>query len=151
MDDEGTSKGSIELTGVVWTVADLAAEAGVTYWYKVEVVYPDGKSEVWDRAVSASLLVPARLALRLTGPHPIRLARGSEIAYDVPMPGADVSMALYDISGRRVATLAEGHVGPGSHVATLAGPGLERLGSGAYFLRMEAGSFRETKRVVVLR
>jgi len=30
MDDKGTSGGSAELTGVVWTVADLAAAADVT-------------------------------------------------------------------------------------------------------------------------
>jgi hypothetical protein len=64
-----------------------------------------------------------------------------------------VSLDVFDVSGRRVRTLIGGTVPPGCHQVTWD----ERTESGAsvttgvYFLRMKAGDFVATRKVVILR
>ncbi len=129
---------------------DDSVEPGASYSYKVGLVHADGSSEVWERVLQAEAPSRAPFHLSVRGPQPVRLARSAEIAFSVPAPGAAVSITLYDIAGRRVATLAAGRAGAGTHVLPLSGPEVERLGSGIYFLRMDAGAFHDTKRVVLL-
>ncbi len=125
----------------------------IEYWYRIEVTLPDGSVEAISQIVSATASgsYPARFALRIIGPAPIRVSRGIEIAFDVPRSGGDVSVELYNIGGRRVATLMSGSAGPGTHVRSLSASSLDRLASGIYFLKMDAGVFSETKRVVLVR
>jgi len=131
---------------------DSAVQPGIGYKYKIEVTYPDGSAEIWNRVLTASLLLPKVFALRMQGPHPIRLGDGAEFVYDIPLQsGAAVSIALYNIAGRRVATIADGYIGPGSHVGTLAGPDIQHAGPGVCFLRMQAGDFTATKKLVLVK
>jgi hypothetical protein len=131
---------------------DTTVEPGEEYSYKIEVVHPDGSTELWHEVATARAAspVPIRYALRLAGPHPIRLSRGAEVSIDVPAPGANVRVVLYDIAGREAARLADGYLGPGTHSRSIGLSRTRRLGSGVYFLRMEAGSFVTQRRVVLL-
>ena len=73
---------------------------------------------------------------------------------------ADVAIAgmryirfrLNDVTGRRVAVLAEGPVGVGEHSVRWAGTSAawKRVSPGIYFARIEAGRFEATTKVVVL-
>ncbi len=64
-----------------------------------------------------------------------------------------VSLSVYDVEGKRVATLVEGEFGPGSHTATWSGHSAEGtpLGSGIYFAEVRTGSTRSVQRVVLSR
>jgi hypothetical protein len=77
--------------------------------------------------------------------------REASLELDLPSAAA-VRVTLYDVSGRQVAALAEGELGPGRHRFELSGAG---LGSGMYFARaVVTGADRAralTARVVVLR
>ena len=89
--------------------------------------------------------VPTVFALAAPAPNPT--ASSATIAFDVP-EATDVSVAVYDLLGRRVAVLAEGAVAAGRHTARLAAG---TLAPGVYVVRMTAGSFAATQRVTVVR
>jgi hypothetical protein len=56
---------------------------------------------------------------------------------------------MYDVLGRRVATLASGRYEAGRHAVRVEARG---LASGVYFVRMEAsGGFRAQRRLTVVR
>jgi len=58
------------------------------------------------------------------------------------------NLSIYDILGRRVATLANEKLGPGTYTRQWNAQGLP---SGVYFYRLQAGRFLETKKLVLLR
>jgi hypothetical protein len=77
----------------------------------------------------------------------------TEIRWSLPEPGP-VTLAVYDVTGRRVATLAHGAKAAGSHTVTWDGRTDDGWGaaSGTYWLRLEApGRAPQVKRVVRLR
>ena len=59
-----------------------------------------------------------------------------------------INLMLYDISGREVLKLAEGQFSAGRHDLHL---DASELSSGTYFYSLEAGSFKEVKRMLLLK
>ena len=94
---------------------------------------------------------PVEFALRISGGNPLRDTRALGFSYDIPAPGADVSISVYDIAGRRVAMILDGHVQAGRHTGAYDGTDFVGLASGVYFLRLEASGVRLTERVVLLK
>jgi hypothetical protein len=84
------------------------------------------------------------------GPNPFRA--GTRVRFSLPQQDW-VRLSAYDVSGRCVATLAEGFRGAGEHSVPWTGRDSQGRGlaSGVYFLRLTAGSREETGRVVFLR
>jgi hypothetical protein len=92
-----------------------------------------------DRSLSAS---KARLML---GSNPARGMPG--FSFSLPQPG-EVSLKLYDLGGRLVATLAKGRYAAGSYSSFT--PHASSLAQGIYILRFAApGTFEERKLVIV--
>ncbi|HEX9952682.1 MAG TPA: T9SS type A sorting domain-containing protein, partial [Rubricoccaceae bacterium] len=88
---------------------------------------------------------PAEFALAAPAPNPT--AGAAVVSFDVPEASA-VSVAVYDLLGRRVAVLAEGEMAAGRHTSRLeAGT----LAPGVYVVRMQAGTFSAVRRVTVVR
>ena len=88
---------------------------------------------------------PKRVALRGAAPNPFRSS--TEIVYALPQR-TDVTLAVYDLMGRRVATLASGPRGTGVHRARL---GSTSLPSGAYVVRLQADGQQKTRRITVVK
>lgn len=66
----------------------------------------------------------------------------TRFAFTVSDPaGADVNMSVFDVAGRRMATVAQGHYGAGSYVVMWDGRALDgsRARSGMYFVRGRIG------------
>ena len=84
-------------------------------------------------------------------PNPIAHGEAS-IRYEV-RPGTPVDLAVYDLSGRRVSTIATNAIGSGSNVVSWTGldAANRRLAPGVYMLRLVAGDHVESKRVTVVR
>jgi hypothetical protein len=61
---------------------------------------------------------------------------------------SDVSLVVYDVLGRQVATLVNEVKAPGTYEVRFDGSGLT---SGAYFYRLTAGSFVETKKLILMK
>jgi hypothetical protein len=95
--------------------------------------------------------VPARFALRQNYPNPFNPI--TAISFEVPAGGASVRLAIYDVTGRLVRTLVKGRIDPGVHTVRWDGRN-ERgvtVATGVYFYRMQAGSFTQTRKMVLLR
>lgn len=69
------------------------------------------------------------------------------IGYSLAAP-RHVLLAVYDVLGRKVAVLVDGRVGAGRHEVSFDGT---RLSSGVYFYTLKAGSFFETKKMILLK
>lgn len=95
--------------------------------------------------------VPAEFALHANIPNPFNPV--TTIGYDVPAGGADVTIAVYDVSGRRVRTLVSQRREAGRYTARWNGEDDRgaRAASGVYFYRMNAGGFVETRKMVLLK
>ncbi|MBI5709803.1 MAG: hypothetical protein HZC42_05765, partial [Candidatus Eisenbacteria bacterium] len=92
--------------------------------------------------------LPSRFALRQNEPNPFSAA--TVIRFDLPV-GAPVRLELFDAQGRRLTTLANRYFPPGYHaVAWARAAGGGSVEPGVYFCRIEAGPFRERRKMVLL-
>jgi hypothetical protein len=71
----------------------------------------------------------------------------TEIAYTLPEPGF-VSLKVYDLLGKEIATLVNGNKPSGTHCFNFSGAG---LGSGIYFYRLKAGSDTESRKMIMMK
>ncbi|KAB2853014.1 MAG: T9SS type A sorting domain-containing protein [Ignavibacterium sp.] len=74
------------------------------------------------------------------------------IRYQLPVSG-DVTLKVYDVLGNEVATLVNQYLPAGNYekeFSSLSGSAWN-LSSGIYFYRLQAGSFIETKKMLVIR
>jgi protocatechuate 3,4-dioxygenase beta subunit len=88
---------------------------------------------------------PERFALRQNYPNPFNPA--TTIAYHLPTNSA-VQLAVYDVYGREVAMLVKGEQSAGTHEVTF---DASRLSSGFYLYQLRAGSFVETKEMLLIK
>jgi hypothetical protein len=87
--------------------------------------------------------------LRANAPNPF--AEATTIPYQLAEE-RDVQIRVYDVLGRRVATLVDGRREAGLHHLTWRPErGRTALASGVYFCRMRAGDYRATRKLVVVR
>lgn len=95
----------------------------------------------------------ATAAGRLAGAEPNPFRDGTVIRYDVPRDRPDVLVTVYDLAGRRVATLVDGVQPPGAHFVEWNGLDAEGrpVGAGVYFVRLETGDLVETRKIARLR
>jgi hypothetical protein len=105
-----------------------------------------------EPATSAPVVARAeRLSLAQSFPNPGRA--GAAISFTVPSPGRAVTLRLYDLAGRRVASLIEGERVIGAR--TVAWNGKDDTGrdvaAGVYFYRLRAGSETLSRRLVMIR
>ena len=93
---------------------------------------------------------PRVFALGQCAPNPFH--RKTDIRYQIPVK-AEVSLKVYDLSGRLVRTLKDGAQEPGYYTAAWDGRDKNRLKvpSGIYLYRMMAGEFVSTQKLVLLR
>jgi len=93
---------------------------------------------------------PHRNALHDPVPNPFNPA--TVLSFDLTAAGR-TRLVIYDVAGRRVTILVDGHRAAGRHEVTWDGRDARgrELASGVYFYRLDAGSFGETKRMVLMR
>jgi hypothetical protein len=84
--------------------------------------------------------------VRLTS-YPNPAGRQATIEYALPET-RKVTLQVYDVLGRRIATLEQGRKKAGSHTARLE---TGRLSSGVYFGRLKAGEHTRTQKITVVR
>jgi hypothetical protein len=77
----------------------------------------------------------------------------TQIAYTLPSAGR-ISLAVYDVQGRMVASLVDGVVPAGRNVARWDGRGTQGRGAlpaGVYFVRLDFAGHREARKIVIAR
>lgn len=91
--------------------------------------------------------LPSVFALLPAAPNPS--SGPTRVAFDLPLE-ASVELSLFDAAGRRVHTLERGALPAGRHAVAWDGRdgGGRKLPAGIYYLRLDAGGFRATRRIV---
>ncbi len=100
---------------------------------------------------SAGVKVPAAsVVLRQNAPNPF--AATTRIGVSLPAR-SDMRLAVYDVTGRRVASIANGARDAGEHEFEWNGTNDAggRVGAGVYFCKLEAGTQTLTKKLVLMR
>ncbi|MBM2841703.1 MAG: uncharacterized protein HW412_2231 [Bacteroidetes bacterium] len=90
-------------------------------------------------------VLPLEFALHQNFPNPFNPS--STIKFQIPR-SSHVILRIYDVLGKEIATLVNEPLIPGSYEKTFDGSG---LASGMYFYRMQAGTFVETRKLVLLK
>jgi hypothetical protein len=88
-------------------------------------------------------LTPSLASLGQNFPNPFN--RMTEISYEL-MNGSEVTIEVMDLTGRKVMDIREGYKPSGKHNLTIDAVNLQ---SGVYFYTLRAGSFTETKQMVI--
>jgi hypothetical protein len=95
--------------------------------------------------VEAEPEIPAVFALAPAHPNPFNPA--TTLTYALPQ-AARVSLAVYDVQGRRVADLVQGMQEPGLHHVTF---DASRMASGMYLVHFRAGDFNAVQKLLLVK
>lgn len=87
------------------------------------------------------------VATALDPVHPNPFRGATDVVFTLAR-GATVSLRVYDVSGKTVATLASGWLAPGQHRVPWSAA---RMPAGVYFCRLDCEGGAETRKMVVLR
>jgi hypothetical protein len=92
-----------------------------------------------------NLQMPASSSLSQNYPNPFNPS--TNITFSIP-DVQYVSLKVYDLLGKEITTLINNTMNPGSHSVQW---NAANIPSGVYFYRLQAGSFMDTKKLVLLR
>jgi hypothetical protein len=131
--------------------SDPDAAAGKTYWYKIEAVSMDGKSE-FHGPVSASIRdrMPTEFSLSQNFPNPFNPV--TEAGYELP-EASPVLIRVYSILGKEITILVNQTKQAGRYKVPWDGTDGHGalVPSGIYFLQMEAGGYTIVRKMTYLR
>jgi hypothetical protein len=100
-------------------------------------------------SVGEILSVPSKFSLAQNYPNPFNPS--TKIQYTIGNAGL-VSLKVYDVLGREVATLVNGRQEAGSYTVPFGiNNGTLGLSSGVYFYRLQAGFFVSTKKLILMK
>ena len=103
----------------------------------------------WTVGVEQEQGIPLAYALRQNYPNPFNPS--TEIKYSIAKAGF-TTVKVYDLLGREVATLVNQDQQPGNYTVSFNTASASKgLSSGAYFYRIESGSFRDIKKMMLLK
>jgi len=121
-------------------------------YYKLSAVDDAGnEGEIVDPETVVNVPeLPTQYALFPCVPNPFNPS--TTIRFSLPVE-SDVSLVIYDLSGRRIVVLASDHLPQGHHEVVWQGEDAqgEFLASGVYFYRLEAGEFVQTQKMILLK
>jgi hypothetical protein len=89
--------------------------------------------------------IPVRFVVEQNYPNPFNPS--TTIRYGLPRR-AQVSLSVFNTLGQRVVQLVNGDIDAGYHEIRFDG---NNLASGVYFYRMTAGSYAETRKLLLLK
>ena len=119
--------------------------AGVHTWPNDAGVYIIDSLSTSTAVHENALEYPKALALAQNFPNPFNPS--TIIAYDLPRQ-SHVQLSVYDVLGRKIATLLDGVQEPGNHQARF---DASHLSSGIYFYELRADGYRLHRKMVLLR
>jgi hypothetical protein len=142
-----TPGSSIQFTAGEEVVGQAASE-GLTacagYWF-----VPCGSAPASD----VDLEEPLAASFRFYPIRPNPIGPRNTLSFDVPAGGGHVRLGIFDVTGRRVVSLIDGHVAAGHHQSVWDGydSGGRLLASGIYIVLFEGDGYRRTQRMTLLR
>jgi hypothetical protein len=121
------------------------------YSYRLKQIDFDGTFS-YSNEVEVDLSLPQSFSLEQNYPNPFNPV--TKIKYTIPnvtlsgVEGSRVIFKVYDIIGNEVATLVNENKPAGNYEVTF---GAKNLSSGTYFYKLQAESFTETKKMVLIK
>jgi hypothetical protein len=135
-------------------VDNLAASEVQTYFYYLEATDVMGV-KFQSHTLRVDQPIPEKFALLQNYPNPYNPETWMPYMLS---SDANVTITIYDVTGRTVKTLSLGERRAGMYVSKARAAYWdgknetgERVGSGVYFYAIEAGKFREIKRMLVIK
>jgi hypothetical protein len=141
-DKVATASGNLVANGTFSSTADWAAVA-------VEIRAGSGNAATLPAGIASFESAPV-YALYPSSPNPFNPQ--TRIRFSLPRAGR-AHLAVYDIAGRLVATLADGvlEAGPHARLGTAAPAGGRPLASGVYICRLRAAGQSSTTKLILAR
>ncbi len=131
-----------------YTFTDRGLASGV-YNYRLKQIDYNGSFSYFELRGNVSIGVPERFSLSQNYPNPFNPS--TKISFDIPS-GGFVSLKIYDISGREVASLVNEVKTAGYYTVDF---NASNLSSGAYYYKLSLNSdgknFTETKKMLLLK
>lgn len=121
-------------------------EVGKAYEYQLVETGFDGQTTRFE-PISLVIRFNAARGYELAQNYPNPFNPMTTIRYQIP-EGGFVSLKVYDVLGKEVATLVNGAKEAGSHWVSFNASG---LASGVYFYRLQAGGFAETRKMMLVK
>jgi len=115
------------------------------YYYRIKQIDYDGSYKYYDLEETVEIISPIGFYLSQNYPNPFNPS--TTISYSIPQKSL-VTLKVFDVLGNEVCTLINEERESGYHQIDLIAEGLS---SGIYFYRLQAGTFIETKRMVLLK
>jgi hypothetical protein len=149
------------MVGVLNDYYDAPTAMAVAAWQPVNppkagiMVYAANNRKSYTDSVFSALIVtsveeeiqkPKQFALMQNYPNPFNPS--TTINYSLPESGL-ITIKIYDLLGREVETLVNEEKSAGNYSVQFSAN--NRFTSGVYFYRMQAGSFTQTKKLILLK
>jgi Secretion system C-terminal sorting domain len=117
---------------------------GSKFHYRLKQIDKNGNS-VYSIVVDVAIGIPAAFELKQNYPNPFNPS--TKIVFNLPADGI-VTLRVFDIMGKEVATLVNENKKAGSYEVTLDG---SRLTSGVYFCKMSAKNFTSSIKMLFIK
>jgi hypothetical protein len=121
----------------------LDQNESATVWYGLEAF----GTGVFATAAAKETIVPKKFSLMQNYPNPFNPS--TVITYELPKQ-ADVTLTVYDLLGREVATLVNEEEHAGRHTVMFSAD-KSRISSGMYFYQLRAGIFSAQRTMLILK
>ncbi|MBK6766649.1 MAG: T9SS type A sorting domain-containing protein [bacterium] len=134
--------------GAHYTHFDGNVENGHDYTYELVCVSLAGARDVMATAAATPQIensVVSTFALHQNYPNPFNPE--TTISFELA-DAANVTLAVFNVSGQKVASLVNGNLGAGQYTVSFDGAALT---SGVYLYRLTAGTFTAQKKMVLLK
>jgi hypothetical protein len=112
--------------------------------YRLKQIDFDGQFE-YSNTIEINAGLPKTFVLEQNYPNPFNPT--TVISYQLPV-ASEVSLKLFDVLGKEVATLVNERQEAGAYNYTL---NASNLSSGVYFYRLQAGNFVQTKKMMLIK
>lgn len=127
-----------------YTFKDNNLEPG-NYYYRIKQIDYNGNMKYYNLEGNVIIGVPGKFSLAQNYPNPFNPA--TKIRFDIPV-SEFVTLKIFDITGREVRVIVNEKLNAGIYEKTFNGDGLT---SGIYFYRLDAGEFKETRRMLFIK
>lgn len=116
-----------------------------SYQYRIKQIDFDGTFKFYNLPEAIDIGLPNSFELAQNYPNPFNPS--TVISWQSPISGHQ-ELKVFDVLGNEVATLVDGIKEAGYHSVEFNAAG---LASGVYFYKLQAGSFTETKKMMLIR
>lgn len=122
---------------------------GIDYWYQIEEISIEGRSEFFGPISVTGIPLPTEYAMPQNFPNPFNPE--TTIKYELPEL-SEVSVRVYSLLGREVKTLVNKFQNAGRYSIKWNGTGEDgrRAPSGIYFVRIQAGSYSQIRKMTFI-